>query len=62
MLTDVSTFLLVESSTSGLYKLIGQFCRHVIGCRTQVAKVGRDWSSLSVGKVRSFCSFVMLMS
>ena len=29
-----------------MYKLIGQFCRDVIGCKTQVAWVGHDWLGL----------------
>ena len=36
--------LSVKCTQSGLCTLIGQFCRDVIGCKTQVAQVSRDWS------------------
>ena len=39
-----SVVLSVECCKSGSRKLIGQFCRDVIGCRTQVAFVSSDWS------------------
>ena len=35
-----------ECTKSGLCNLTGQFCHHVIGCKTQVAKVYCDWSVL----------------
>ena len=36
--------LFVECYKSGSWKLIGQFCRAVIGCKTQLAFVSCDWS------------------
>ena len=45
-----------EWSYSGLYKLIGQCCRDVIDCKTQVRRSVVIGQSRSVRKVRSFCS------
>ena len=49
--------LSVECSKSGSYKLIGQFCRDVIGCKTQERKSVVIDLIPSVSKVRSLCSF-----
>ena len=35
--------LSVECFNYGSLKLIGQFCRDVIGCKTQLAFVSSDW-------------------
>ena len=43
--SESSEYLLsLERSEAGSYKLIGQFCRDVIGCKTQVVQVGCHWS------------------
>ena len=42
--SQVKSCLSVECCKSSSWKLIGQFCRDVIGCKSEVAFVSCDWS------------------
>ena len=52
----------MECFKSDSWKLIGQFCRDVVGCKTQVAFVSCDWSLTKLGHSVWFVGYVNVVN